>query len=221
MLADIDRKLIMKSLGKTIDEVVEREYSELVDGRSLVQEPTITDRICDRVEQKLDGQVVGKYKFRINAEALPDRGPGSAEKLLGADLALSVSLDGEEGFDKTLLIQAKYDREFDRKELIEASEKMQAVAGSKGTYIWVYTPEGVKVISPHQVRHMRDNDFGALYHRSAEGFTGRILDCYAGNRRLGIPKDVPDRKRYLRLMIERLRAKRALDIRMRRTDGLA
>jgi hypothetical protein len=212
MLTRKNRALIMEALGDAVDDVVREEYSPLVNGRSLVQEPAITPRICDRVEQRLNGKTVGDYRFKVNAEVLTDRGQNSAESLLGADLALSVSLDGPGGFDKTLLIQAKYDREADRDELLGSCRKMEKLAGRKGTYIWLYGPDGVKVITPHQVEAMEDNDFEGLYHRSMKGLTGRILDCNAGSKRIGIPRHVPNRKQYLRAKLEQWRAKAALDV---------
>jgi hypothetical protein len=68
----------------------------------------MTSRICQRVEDRLDGQRVGDYIFRVIAQSMLDRGPRSLEKITGADLFLSVSLDGPEGFDKGLFVQAKY-----------------------------------------------------------------------------------------------------------------
>jgi hypothetical protein len=217
MLSTENRKLITKKVGGTIDGVVREQYSNPKHGRKFVQEPRITERVCDRLEQQLNERRIGDYTLEVTAESLPDRGPYSAEKILGADIALSVSLDGEEGFDKTLLIQAKYDTEFDRGELVEACDKMEKVAGKKGTYIWIYTPDGVKVVSPYQVRHMRSDAFYGLYHRSPEGLMGRILDCYAGSKKIGIPKSVRDRRRYLQEMLERFRAKNAVDISLRET----
>src|SRR4051812_15608253 len=98
MIDSVNRRLIMDTLGETIDELVSDLYFDAIDAPSVVQEPEITSRICQRVEDRLDGQRVGDYVFRVIAQSMPDRGPRSLEKLTGADLFLSVSLDGPDGF---------------------------------------------------------------------------------------------------------------------------
>jgi hypothetical protein len=62
-----NRQLIMHELGGTIDELVRDLYSDTIDGPSMVQEPEITSRICQRVEDRLDGQRVGDYILRVGA----------------------------------------------------------------------------------------------------------------------------------------------------------
>ena len=94
--------------------------SDAFDGPSTVQEPEITSRVCQRVEDRLDGRRVGNYVFRVIAQSMADRGPRSLEKITGADLLLSVSLDGPDGFDKTVFVQAKYDRNVNRDEVLDA-----------------------------------------------------------------------------------------------------
>src|SRR5664279_5001548 len=78
-----NRQLIMHELGGTIDELVRDLYSDTIDGPSMVQEPEITSRICQRVEDRLDGQRVGDYILRVTAQSMPDRGPLSLEKITG------------------------------------------------------------------------------------------------------------------------------------------
>jgi hypothetical protein len=70
----------------------------------MVQEPEITSRVCQRVEDRLDGRLFGDYVLRVRAQSMPDRGPGSLERITGADLFLSVSLEGPDGFDKGLFV---------------------------------------------------------------------------------------------------------------------
>lgn len=177
-----NRRLIMDAVGGAVDELVRDLYSDAIDGPSIVQEPEITSRVCQRVEDRLDGRRVGDYVFRVIAQSMADRGPRSLEKITGADLLLSVSLDGPGGFDKAVFVQAKYDRNVDRNELLDACWRMEQHAGTRGAYVWVYEQDGVKVLSPHQVRQMRGNTFEGLQRRSMAGLTGRILDCYAGSR---------------------------------------
>jgi hypothetical protein len=87
MLDRESRQLIMDGLGGTIDELVKDLYSDAIDGASIVQEPEITSRVCQRVEDQLDGRRVGDYVFRVIAQSMPDRGPRSLEKITGAESA--------------------------------------------------------------------------------------------------------------------------------------
>jgi hypothetical protein len=137
----------MNAFGNAIDSLVQEHYSHIHDGASVVQEPEITSRICQRVEERLNGKRFGEYKLRVTAASMPDRGPNSLEKLTGADLLLTVSLEGPDGFDKGLLIQAKYDRNVNREDLKDACDRMESYGGHEGTYVWIYEPDGVKVIS--------------------------------------------------------------------------
>ena len=66
--------------------------------------------------------------FRGIAQSMADRGPRSLAKITGADLLLSVSLDGPDGFDKTVFVQAKYDRNVNRDDLLDAVNVKQVVA---------------------------------------------------------------------------------------------
>jgi hypothetical protein len=211
MLDRENRRLIMDTLGGTIDELVQDLYSDTIKGPSIVQEPEITSRVCQRVEDLLDGRRVGDYVFRVVAQSIPDRGPRSLERITGADLLLSLSLDGPDGFDKAIFIQTKYDRNVNRHELLDACRRMERHVGKKGAYVWIYERDGVKVLSPHQVRRMQGNTFEGLQRRSMAGLTGRILDCYAGSRTWGIPMG-SNRRQILHERLRQVRAQNALDL---------
>lgn len=215
MLDDENRHQIMERLGKAVDDLVTDLYSETTRGVSVVQEAEITSRLCQRLEDRLDNSQAGDYVFRVIAQSLPDRGPKSMEKLFGADLFLSISLDGAQGFDKGIFIQAKYDRNIDRSELKDACRRMQALAGREGVYVWVYEPDGVKVLSSHQVSQMRKNNLTGVTPRTMAGFTGRILDCYAGSRAWGIPS-AGDRRKLIGDRLREARASNLLDIKLKK-----
>lgn len=212
MLSKSQRDQIASDLGNAIDELASDLYSEIVDGVSAVQEAEITSRLCQRLEDRLDNREVGSsYRFRVIAQSLPDRGPNSMERLLGADLFLSVSLEGRDGFDKGVFIQAKYDRNIRRSDLQTAASRMRHVAGKIGSYVWIYEPSGVKVISAHETDRMVSNSIVGLPSRTMEGFAGRILDCFAGSRRWGIPSG-EDRRRVVADRLRQARARNVLDI---------
>jgi hypothetical protein len=211
-----NRRQIMDALGMAVDELVQDLYSDAAHGPKMVQEPEITSRLCERLEERLDGQRAGDYVFGVIGLSMPDRGRDSMEKITGADLLLSFSLDGPEGFNKAIFVQSKYDRNVNRNELLDACRRMQHHAGSEGTYVWIYAQDGVRVFSSHQIRRMRGNTFEGLQPRSMVGFTGRILDCYAGTQNWGIPMGpMRDRRRILVERLREVRAQYALDLSVR------
>lgn len=215
MLDDESRDLIMKRLGDAVDELVADLYSETLDGVSTVQEAEISSRLCQRLEDRLDNSQAGGYIFRVIAQSLPDRGPNSMERLLGADIFLSVSLDGPGGFDKGIFIQAKYDRNINRSELKDACDRMKKIVGKEGTYVWIYEPDGIRVLSAHQVNQMKRNSLQGLAPRSMKGFTGRILDCFAGSRSWGVPSG-SDRRKLAGDKLREARAANLLDINLKK-----
>lgn len=216
MIDKHNRKKITEQIGDAVDSLVIDLYSEIIDGVSAIQEAEISSRICQRLEDKLDNSRVGEYTFRVTAQSVPDRGPKSIENLVGADIYLSISLDGDDGFDKGIFIQAKYDRNLKRKELNDACNKMKKTIGNKGSYVWIFKSDGVKVLSANQVKNMEGNSIKGLIPRSVEGFAGRIIDCYAGNRNWGVPASANRRK----LAAKKLRESRAanlLDIHLKKS----
>lgn len=206
------RKEISKKLGEEIDQLSTDLYSEVIDGVSAIQEPEISSRLCQRLEDKLDGTRAGNYVFHVIAQSIPDRGPKSMEKLLGADIFLSVSLEGVDGFDKGIFIQAKYDRNVDKGQMQDAVEKMKETAGSKGAYVWIYTPKGTKVLSAYQVEKMSNDALDGLQPRSVEGFTGRILDCFAGSRDWDISGPIANRRELVAKRLREARAQNIIDL---------
>lgn len=207
------KKTIKKEIGKYLDDLVKDLYSDSGDGIRAIQEPEITSRLCQRMEDKLDGKTIDGYKFHVIAQSLPDRGPQSIEKLIGADLFFSVSLHDEDGdgFDKGIFIQAKYDDNIDIDELKKSFEKMKKTSDKKSSYVWVYTKEGIKVLSEYQAKKITGNNLNGISPRSVSSFTGRILDCYAGSHDWGIQNNT-SRRSAVATKLREVRAREILDI---------
>ena len=165
-----------------------------------------------------DGTQAGDYVFRIIAQSLPDRGPNSLERITGADLFMSVSLDGPDGFDKGIFIQSKYDRNVNRGELRDACRRMKQHIGAEGAYVWIYEAGGIKVMSSNQVDRMQGNTFNGIQRRSMTGFTGRILDCYAGSRNWGITTE-GNRRQAVNERLREIRVQNAIDISLKKNVG--
>jgi hypothetical protein len=212
MLDKDSRRKIMDAFGNELNNLARELYSVRRDGVSATQEPEITSRLCQRAEDRLDGKRAGKYVLRVSAQSMPDRGSKSIERITGADIFLSVSLDGQDGFDKGLFIQAKYDRDANREELIKNCDRMTSQVGAEGAYVWIYTPSGISVLSPAQLRKSQEKSAAKITRaRSIGGFTGRILDCFAGSQNQGVPRGV-DRRKFIRERFWELHTKNALDL---------
>jgi hypothetical protein len=206
------RKLFMDRFGKAVDGVVRQQYSD----EGLDQEPDITSRIAQRVEDALNDTNVGRYRLQVTTHVMPDRSARSLERPTGADMILSVSTDGPDGFNKSLFIQAKYDFNLNKTELRDACDRMRRIVGKVGSYVWVYQPDGLRVISADQVDKMRGNSPANLHKLSAAGMAGRIVDCYAGSRRWGIAqRGQLNRKQVIIGRLRELRAQVALDVLMK------
>lgn len=201
------RNKIMQSLGQAVDSVVREHYP------GLSQEPAITSRIGQNIEACLNGRHIGDYVIRIITQDIPDRGSRSLEKITGTDLFISVSLEGSHGFDKGFLVQTKFDRGLNRTELQGQCRRMQRI--SKSSYVWVYTREGVSVVSAEEVMRMQGNSLEGLQSRSVAGFFGRVLDCNAGSKKLGIPP-VAGRRAILTRRLQELRAIESIDVNIKK-----
>jgi hypothetical protein len=96
-------------------------------------------------------------------------------------------------------------------ELLDACQRMEQHIGTKGAYVWIYEQDGVKVLSPHQVRQRRGNTFEGLQRRSMAGLTGSIRECYAGSRERGIPME-SNQRQIIQGRLREVRAQNALDL---------
>lgn len=217
LLDTYSRGAIIERIGNSIDELVSDLYSDASKGPSIIQEPEITSRICQRLEDRINNSQAGEYIIRVTAQSLPDRGPKSLEKIIGADLFIAFSLEGPDGFDKGIFIQAKYDRNINKAELQDACDRMKNAAGPRGGYVWIYEADGVRVISPYQVDQMTGDSLNGIVPRKAAGFVGRILDCHAGSREWGITGD-SNRRQIIETKLRATRAKNVLDIDVVKAD---
>jgi hypothetical protein len=205
------RNAIKNLIGQSIDSLVEELYQPGVPKRTI-QEPEITSRICQRLEDRLNDIRIGGYDLHVIAQSMPDRGKGSLEKITGADLFISFSLDGPDGFDKGIFIQTKYDSNINRGELLDACKRMRKTAGDTSSYyVWIYQADGVRVLSPRQVQQMTGNSLTGLGPRRVAGHMGRILDCYAGSKKWGIPSGA-DRRQFLARRLRGLSVPNGLDL---------
>lgn len=192
------RRDIARTFGSALDDLV-RDRME-----GLVEEPDITSRVGQRLEERFDGKDLHGYRVRIITETITSHGSKSLEKPLGTDLYLAISVEDENGHIKTkgVLVQAKRRENLHRSILEEQCRRMNMVT-KKGSVVWVYTSSGIDVIRSVDISKERSATF------SIATLFERVLQCELGDRRK-VPNGKFGDRAQLRTMIEALGAKNAV-----------
>src|SRR5258708_24572852 len=69
------------------------------------QEHQLSSRIAEAIEHELGGIRIGDMSVQVTVQELPDRGRGSKEKKVGADLYVSIVVDdGRAAVSKGMLV---------------------------------------------------------------------------------------------------------------------
>jgi hypothetical protein len=174
------------AIAAAIQASVERVVKEAMT-RSVSQEPAITDRVAEALQNDLDGRTFGNCKLRVVAQELPDRGPGALERDVGADLYVGI-LDERSGESKGFLIQAKKSVSGSRVSIARQSDLQRKCrdmqARTHASYVWIYRSDGVEVLRTVDVlRHPKE--YGQ--HMPAIRIDDQIrpiLQCDEGDPRL-------------------------------------
>jgi hypothetical protein len=193
-----------KKIAEIVDGVISEEMVRHYD--CTTQEHQLTSKLASALERELNRLQVGPVNIQVLVQDLPDRGRGSLEKPVGADLYISIVLPDDAS--KGILVQSKWDSAVlnDRAQLREQARKM--LARSPESYVWVYEPSGISCFPAHDVlgpRMTRENvkTPGVLI---ADG-----CRCKAGDRRIGRNPDLPP-DQSLRTILEELRVNTGLSL---------
>jgi len=149
------------------------------------QEHQLTSRIAGAIERELGNIRVGEMSIRVVAQELSDRGRGSKEKKVGADLYISITIEsGDRTISKGMLVQSKWDDAVEgpaeRSRLHGQSQDM--LRRSKESYIWTYGPQGVSV-SPADPNHVHSGDNPPV---TVGGLLSEGMACNAGDPSIGL-----------------------------------
>jgi hypothetical protein len=192
------RTEIARELGHALNDLVRDRM------KGLVEEPDITSRVGQRLEDRFDGKDLRGYRVRVITETITSHGPKSLEKPLGTDLYFAISVEDE--FDnvttKGVLVQAKRKDKLDWHGLEEQCRRMNLVT-KKGSVVWIYTPNGIDVVRSVDVPKRRFNTFGV------DKLFDRVLECELGDRRK-VPNGLFGDHDQLKSMIEALGARNAV-----------
>jgi len=188
----VARRLIAEALGNVVDRTVRKHVA------GITQEPALTARIGQALENELDGRPILGYRLRIFTQDIPDRGTGSLERYIGGDLYVEVG-EGAWRESKGFLVQAKFERNLirhsaERQALREDCEDM--LDRTTASYVWLYSDNRVRVLKAQQVRDSPE-DPQSLPARRASTLFDRTLECREGARALGLP-DVQGDEAHMR-----------------------
>jgi hypothetical protein len=203
------REEIARLLGRTVNNTVRDHLA------GISQEPSITSRIAQTLETKLEGKGVLGHRIRILTQDIPDRGSKSLEKPLGADLYVGISVISS-GIRQTkgFLVQAKIsDKLVRHSDLDEDCEKM--LRRSAASYVWLYEKNGVRIVNAQDVVKRGSKSPKVLDSRRASTVFARTLECTEGDFGIGLPS-VDGTKKAPRValgeMLEELRVPQGVGI---------
>ncbi len=208
------RDLIAEAIRSVVDEVVKEHFD------ALTQEHQLTSRICGALEAHLRHATFGPYNVQVVLQEMPDKGPGTLEKLTGVDLYIGVRVDEGSPVSKGLFVQSKW------KESGRSAKDIKALVNqcheiderTDAGYVWLYGPDGVDVVPAKEVVANPKTAPEKLSSRRINEVMRQVLDCFEGDRRYGLPEGVPARK-GLAIMLEQFGARQgvAVEVTNRRT----
>jgi hypothetical protein len=195
---DWTRQLVAKSISSSLDGLVQDRMT------GLVEEPDITSRIGQRLEDNFDKQDLHGFHVRVITETIPSHGRGSLEKPTGTDLYFAISVEDQLGrvTTKGILVQAKREDKMHWPDLGEQCRRMRKIT-RKGSVVWLYDRSGIKVIKATDLLKQ-----STPVIRSDEFFDA-VLACEIGDKRK-VPKGVFGDRQALKAMLEDLGAKNAV-----------
>ncbi|MDR6668869.1 hypothetical protein [Rhizobium sp. 1399] len=192
------RRAIAQTIGKSLDELVRDRMT------GLVEEPDITSRIGQRLEDRFDGAFLAGYKVSVISETITSHGAKSLERPMGTDLYIAMSVEDKIGHQtsKGILIQAKRRDKLSLRDLGEQCRRMNMVT-KKGSVVWIYDVSGIDVIRSEDVLKAASPAF------SSSEFFERVLECNIGDKRKVPTGPFGDRPK-LKSMLETLGARNAV-----------
>jgi hypothetical protein len=205
----VSRLVVANALTKELDDLARDRMT------GLVEEPDITSRLGQRLEDRFEGRQLGGYRVRVMSETFTSHGFGSLEKPVGADLYLAVSVEDRHGHGRTVtkgvLIQAKRRDRIDRPEFTEQCRRMMNVT-RKGSVAWIYTSNGVDVVRATETLR------GTWNVLRAGSFFDEVLRCTLGDLRQ-VPKGAFGDRRALKEMLQKIGAENAVWLDLEKSKG--
>lgn len=208
------RDLIAEAIRSVVDGVSKDHYD------ALTQEHQLTSRICQALEIRFNRTLFGRYRVRVVAQEMPDKGPNTLERKTGADIYVGIEIDDGDIVSKGFFVQAKW-KETDRSssqhsDLVKQCAKMKNCTHS--AYVWLYGQNGVDVVPANEIINhpkTRPEDLGS---RKLNEMMQQVLDCNEGDFSLGLPLGVPPR-RSLKLFLQERGVRAGLVLEVKSMDS--
>ncbi|WP_372424169.1 hypothetical protein [Salinarimonas chemoclinalis] len=184
------------------------EWDEIID------EDDFTSQFVRKIKDSLNNENLHGLQFKARVSRLKWRGARSQERVLGADLFLSVDVKARNyAACKGYFVQAKasnvskYDPDFKFDDHLRRQVR-RMLAVTPESYVWIYAPDGVSVLRAGAVGAA--GSAGRLKDSLPFTISGFFRSCFSsrsGDFRLG------SKGKYgMQLEIEKLRATRILEI---------
>jgi hypothetical protein len=184
------RDLISGAIRSAVDQTVMKHYN------SITQEPALTARIGEAIEQRLNGAVFNDYKVRVVTQDIPDRGKGALERDTGIDLYIGLDVQGQSiNLSKGMFIQAKWNNSISGgklTDLVSQCDKMLKHT-DKGAFVWLYGPDGTEVIPASDIIHNPHISPTEHISHSIESLFKGVMNCTSGDHKLVAPNIFHDR----------------------------
>lgn len=192
------REQVAKALAESIDALVRDRMA------GMVEEPDITSRVGQRLEDKFDGRDLHGLRIRVTSETMPSHGRGSLEKPTGTDLYIALSIEDRFGerIRKGILVQAKREDKLKWPELHEQCRRMRKIT-MKGSVVWLYRSTGLGVMRTSDIRKAETPMI------DAGEFFDNVLACNIGDKRQ-VPSGDFGSRAALKAMLEKLGARNAV-----------
>lgn len=164
------------AFASAVNEVVVEHF------RALTQEHQLTSRIAQKLEDRLNGFRLGDAILHVIAQELPDKGRGALERKVGADMLVSIELEGQ--FSKGFLVQAKWSGKAVPEQYIRQCEDM--LKRSPASYGWEFGRNGTRVFKASSVVKNAGLHPPFDFGRGIEAMMKKFLICKEGDRKLGV-----------------------------------
>jgi hypothetical protein len=223
MLSDLEKSLIAAAISSKIDEAAKKKYG------TPTQEHQLTSRIAGLLED-LNGLEVFQNRITVVAQELPDKGAGALEKPTGADMYISITDSGFDGFSKGILVQTKrlkptlkpvaegfYYRSMEDPRLADQCARMLHITPE--SYVWVYGEKGVGVVHARDALDTGEAALEPVSDRSTYDLFRKIVECEEGDPRYGLPHGGDKRAQLIQMLDTfrreaRVEIKQGVDIRI-------
>ena len=188
-------KGVVREFGRLIGQAEKEAIDSMKDGK-IETEPSITDRLSEKIEQVFK-QHVKKNSITFDVRVLRDRGPGASERKYGADVCAVLNVNMQNfKIAKGFLAQSKMEGRGIKvhtsnyrgttvdihcdESLREQTDKMLSV--TPDSFVFIYSQDGFVVVPALSVNALAKR--GRIYGKTLRRFFMDYLECFIGDHRL-------------------------------------